>query len=75
VQTKVSVEIECRLDVSCRRFRNGDRWPQVIVGAFSKWHYHVQAINRSALEDSNQGLAPAAGYALTSLSKHCALEK
>ena len=75
MQTKESIEIDCRLGVPGCRFRDRDRRPQIVVSAFAKRHDHVQAINRAALKNRNQRLAPAAGYPFASLAKHRALKK
>src|SRR5258706_15743678 len=52
MQAKISVEIDRA--VRLVRFWHGDRRPQIVVFALAIWHKHIQAINRTSLENSDQ---------------------
>src|SRR4051794_4941930 len=75
MQTEKTVEVNCRLGIADGGFRNRNRWSQIVVRAFAKWHDHVQTVNRATLKNSNERFTPATGDSLTRLSQDGALQK
>ena len=59
MQTEEAIEIERCLSAAVG-FRNRDVRPHVVVAVLAVRHDDIQAINRAALKDRNQRLAPAA---------------
>src|SRR6185312_17368634 len=75
MQSKEPVKVERCFDISSLRFGNGDRRAQVIVVALAVRNHHVQAVDRSTLENRNQSFATAASDAFTRLAPHSTFDE
>ena len=60
MEPKKTIEINCRRGIPRLRLRDGDGWPQIVIGSLAVRHDHVQAVYRAALKNCDERLAPAA---------------
>src|SRR5712664_4927016 len=63
MQTKKAIEID-RCFCAAVGFWDRYVWPEIVVRMFTVRHYYIQAVDRAALKDRDQGFATAASGAV-----------